>query len=102
MRAAKLAGAANRVDFAKNTAGSGGVEIFAPQTNPGAGSPARVPRKSEHVLVKEPSGQEIELNHYEVLIGRSPMCTVVLEHDSVAQQHAAITFKYDMIEPTLQ
>mgnify|MGYP000619061027 FL=1 len=52
------------------------------------------------MLVKK-NGQEIDLNHYEVLLGRSPMCTIVVEHDSVAKEHATINFKFDMIEPVI-
>ena len=53
------------------------------------------------MLVKKSNGQEIDLSHYEVLLGRSPRCTVVVEHDSVAKEHAKINFKFDMIEPCI-
>jgi len=53
------------------------------------------------MLVKG-NGQEIDLTHFEILLGRSPTATVVVEHASVAREHAKITFKPVMVEPTIQ
>ena len=59
----------------------GGIEVFAPQQQ----TRTDTSRKAEYMLIKSSNGQEIELNHYEVLIGRSPMCSILMEHDSIAQ-----------------
>jgi len=46
-------------------------------------------------------GREIPINHYEVLFGSNPTCSVFVDEPSVKKEHAAIVFKFDMIEPTL-
>lgn len=76
-----------------------GIIIFEndPRPSPHAAAP-----KPEYMLVKQSNGQEIDLSHYEVQLGRSPMCSVVVEHESVAQHHAVITFKPIMVEPCIK
>ncbi len=86
--------------------GEDGIQIFAkPRSrSPMRQSPQRQragEKAPEYMLVKS-NGQEIDLTHFEVLIGRSPMATVCVEHHSIAREHATITFKPIMVQPTLQ
>lgn len=53
------------------------------------------------MLVK-PNGQEIDINHHEVILGRASNVTVVVDDASVALHHATITFVEGMLEPTLR
>ena len=77
--------------------GGSGIEIYAlGQRNSIVQNP--LASSADYMLIK-PSGQEIDLTHYEVLIGRSPMASIVVDHDSVAKEHATIVFKKGMVEP---
>ena len=77
--------------------GGSGIEIYAlGQRNTIVQNP--LASSADYMLIK-PNGQEIDLTHYEVLIGRSPMASIMVDHDSVAKEHATITFKEGMVEP---